>query len=140
MQMREMHNPQVPTGQQEYVRNRLNTTAEGELVEALELSERECSEPFEVCQRHLALGQLYLTLSDYPSAKVHTRKGLIKLDKVRSKVSPLFWRRSTTTWAASATSSRTTPTQKSTTSEQLTSCAQEGPRNTGSSASGITWR
>ena len=88
MQMREMHNPQVPTGQQEYVRNRLNTTAEGELVEALELSERECSEPFEVCQRHLALGQLYLTLSDYPSAKVHTRKGLIKLDEVRSKVSP----------------------------------------------------
>ena len=88
MQMREMHNPQVPTGQQECVRNRLSTTAEGELVEALELSERECSEPFEVCQRHLALGQLYLTLSDYPSAKVHTRKGLIKLDEVRSKVSP----------------------------------------------------
>ena len=88
MQMREMHNPQVPIGQQEYVRNRLSTTAEGELVEALELSERECSEPFEVCQRHLALGQLYLTLSDYPSAKVHTRKGLIKLDEVRSKVSP----------------------------------------------------
>ena len=88
MQMREMHNPQVPIGQQEYVRNRLSTTAEGELAEALELSERECSEPFEVCQRHLALGQLYLTLSDYPSAKVHTRKGLIKLDEVRSKVSP----------------------------------------------------
>jgi hypothetical protein len=86
-QMHDQHDPLAPVQDQSYSPVDLPRVIEVGIQESLELRQRESTRPYQVAQCNLALGDLFMLLSEYLQANVQLKRALIQLEDIRTRES-----------------------------------------------------